>query len=135
MISISTNFQPDAQHSRKNYTYPISQAYWLIGSKEKIDNENKLISDTVLDTEGEGGMIWENSLETCILPYVKQMNNASLMHEAGHSKPLLWNNPEGWGGEGGGRGFRMGGHVGTCGWFMSMYGENHHNIVKYLSYK
>ena len=26
------------------------------------------------------------------------------MHEAGHSKPVLWENPEGWGGEGGGRG-------------------------------
>ena len=23
--------------------------------------------------EGEGGMIWENSIETCILLYVKQM--------------------------------------------------------------
>ena len=21
--------------------------------------------------EGEGGMIWENSIETCVLPYVK----------------------------------------------------------------
>ena len=26
------------------------------------------------------------------------------MHEAGHSKPVLWDNPEGWGGEEGGRG-------------------------------
>jgi len=26
------------------------------------------------------------------------------MHEAGHSKPVLWDNPEGWSGEGGGRG-------------------------------
>ena len=25
------------------------------------------------------------------------------MHEAGHSKPVLWDNPEGWGGEGGWR--------------------------------
>ena len=24
------------------------------------------------------------------------------MHEAGHSKPVLWDNPEGWGGEEGG---------------------------------
>ena len=24
------------------------------------------------------------------------------MHEAGHSKPVLWDNLEGWGGEGGG---------------------------------
>ena len=26
------------------------------------------------------------------------------MHEAGHSKPVLWNNSEGWGGERGGKG-------------------------------
>ena len=43
------------------------------------------------------------------------MTSASWMHEAGHSKPVLWNNPEGWGGEGGGKGFRMGGHMYTHG--------------------
>ena len=32
------------------------------------------------------------------------------MSEAGSPKPVLWDNPEGWGGEGGGRGFRI---VGT----------------------
>ena len=31
------------------------------------------------------------------------------MHEAGHPKPGLWNNPEGWGGEGGVRGVQDGG--------------------------
>ena len=30
------------------------------------------------------------------------------MHETGNSKPVHWDNPEGWDGEGGGRGFRMG---------------------------
>ena len=40
------------------------------------------------------------------------MTSASLMHEAGRSKPVLWDNPEGWGGEGGGRGLQDGGtHV------------------------
>ena len=34
--------------------------------------------------------------------------SASFMHEAGHPKPVLWDNREGWGGEGGGRGLRMG---------------------------
>jgi len=29
------------------------------------------------------------------------MTSASLMHEAGHSKLVLWDNPERWGGEGG----------------------------------
>ena len=36
------------------------------------------------------------------------MTSSSLMHEAGHSKPVHWDDPEGWDGEGGGRGFRMG---------------------------
>ena len=33
-------------------------------------------------------------------------------------------------GEGCGRGFGTGGHMYPHGWFMSMYGKNHHNIVK-----
>ena len=62
--------------------------------------------------EGKCGMISENSTETCILPYVKQMASASLMHEAGHSKPVHWDNPEGWDGDGGGSGVQDGGtHV------------------------
>ena len=40
------------------------------------------------------------------------MTSARSMHEAGHPKMVLCNNPEGWGGEGGGRGVQDGGtHV------------------------
>ena len=40
------------------------------------------------------------------------MTRASSMHEAGHSKPVFWGNPEGWGGEGGKRGVQdVGTHV------------------------
>ena len=40
------------------------------------------------------------------------MTSASSMHEAGHSKLVLWDNPEEWDGEGGGRGVQDGGtHV------------------------
>ena len=63
--------------------------------------------------EGKGGIIWENSIETCILPYVKKMTSPSSMHETGHSKQVHWDNPEGWDGEGGGRGVQDGGHVYT----------------------
>ena len=96
------------------------------GSKRHTDVKSRL-----LDYVGEDkdGMIWEKSIEICILPCVKQMSSASLMREAGHSKFVLWDNP----GEGGGRGISMGGHMCTCGWFMSMYGKNQHNIVKKLS--
>ena len=65
------------------------------GSKRETDVKNRLL-DYV--GEGKGGMIWENSIETCILLYVQLMTSTSLMHEAGHSKPVLWDNPEGWGG-------------------------------------
>ena len=40
-------------------------------------------------------------LKECTLPYVKQISRVTLVHEAGHPKPVLWDNPEGWGGEGG----------------------------------
>ena len=43
------------------------------------------------------------------------MISASLMHEAGHPKPVLWDNPEGWGGEGVGRGVQDGEHMYTLG--------------------
>ena len=46
------------------------------------------------------------------------------------SKPVYWDNPEEWDGEGGGRGIQDGEHMYTHGWFMSMYGKIHYNIVK-----
>jgi len=39
---------------------------------------------------------------------MKQVTNPSLMHETWHSKPVFWNNPEGWYGEGSGRRVEMG---------------------------
>ena len=52
------------------------------------------------------------------------------MHEAGHSGPVYWDDPEGWGGEGCGMGVQDGGHMYTHDLFMSMYGKSHYNIVK-----
>ena len=51
--------------------------------------------------EGEGGMIWENSIETCI-SYVKEIASPDSMHETGCSGPVHWDDPEVEGG------FRMG---------------------------
>ena len=57
--------------------------------------------------EGEGGMIWENSIETCILSYVKIITSPDSMHETGCSGLVHWDDPEGWEREGGGRGIKM----------------------------
>ena len=53
--------------------------------------------------EGEGGMVWENGIETCILPYVKRITSSGSMHETGCSGLVNWDDPEGWDGEGGDR--------------------------------
>jgi len=37
------------------------------------------------------------------------------MHETWHTKPMHWDNPEGWDGEGAGRGIRDEGHMYTHG--------------------
>ena len=96
-------------------------------SKRDKDIKNRLL-DSV--REGEGGMIWENSIEICILSYVKQITSPGSMHEAGCSGLVHWDDPEGWVGEGSKRGIQDGKHMYTSGWFMSMYGKNHHNIVE-----
>ena len=73
-------------------------------SKRNTDVKNRLLGSV---GEGEGGMIWENSIEICILSYAKQIASP-----------------------GSTRGVQDEEHMYTHGWFMSMYGKNHHNIVK-----
>ena len=79
-------------------------------SKRDTDVKNRLW-DSV--GEGEGGMIWKNSTETCILSYVKQITSPGSMHEIGCSGLVHWYDPEGWDGEGGGRGVQDGEHMYT----------------------
>ena len=57
------------------------------------------------------------------------MTSASPMNEAGHSKLLLWDNPEGWGGEGGGRVQDDEGII-VHPWLIHVdVWQDHHNIV------
>ena len=88
------------------------------------------IKNRLLDSvgEGESGMNCENSIETCILPYVKQMTSPTSMHETGHLKSVHWDNPEGWNGERDGRGSGWG----TCVhlWLIHVnVWQNHYNKV------
>ena len=71
------------------------------------------VKNSILDSvgEGKGVMIWENSIETCILSYVKQISSPGSMHETGCSGLVHWEDPEGWDGEGGERRVQDGGHM------------------------
>ena len=81
--------------------------------------------NSLLDSvgEGEGGMIWENGIETCKISYVKQITSPGSMHDTGCLGLMHWDDPEGWDEEGGERGVQDGEHMYTHGGFMSMYGK------------
>ena len=73
--------------------------------------------------EGDGGMIWENGIETCILPCKKRIASIVSMHDTECLGLVHWDDPERWYGEGGGRGVQYWELRYTCGGFMLMYGK------------
>ena len=73
--------------------------------------------------EGEGGMIWENGIETCIISYKKQIASLGSMQDTGCLGLVHWDDPETLYGEGGGKGVQDGDHVYPCSIFMLMYGK------------
>ena len=70
--------------------------------------------------EGEGGTIWENGIETCKISCMKRVSSPGSMHATGCLGLVHWDDPEGWYGEGVGRGIQDGEHVYTRGGFMLM---------------
>ena len=80
--------------------------------------------------EGEGGVVWENGIETCILSYVKRIASPGLMHDTGCSGLVHWDEPRGMACGGrweGGSGWRT--HVHPWQIHVSVW-QNQYNIVK-----
>ena len=77
-------------------------------SKRDTDVKNRLLDYM---GEGEGGMICEKSIETCVLSYMKQIASPGLMHKTGCSGLVHWHIPEGWMGREVGGGSGCGIHV------------------------
>ena len=74
-------------------------------------------------------MIWENGIETCIISYMKQVASPGSMQDTGCLGLVHWDDPEGWYGEGSGRGVQDGEHVYT--WWMHVdIWQNQYDIVK-----
>ena len=89
-------------------------------SKRDTDVQNRLF-DSV--GEGEGRMIWETGVETCIISYKKRIASLSWMQDTGCLGLVHWDNPEGWYRKGGGRGVQEWELMYTRGGFMLMYGK------------
>ena len=79
--------------------------------------------------EGEGGRIWENGIETCILSCKNRITNLYLMQDTACLGLVHGDDPEGCCGERGGRGVQGCKLMYNCDGFMSMYGKT--NTVQY----
>ena len=75
---------------------------------------------------GREGMIWENSIKTCIISYKRRITSPGSMQDTGSLGLVHWDDPEGWYGEGGsGWGTRV--HL----WQMHVdVWQNQYNVVK-----
>ena len=60
--------------------------------QKSTDVKNSLLNSV---GEGEGGMIWENGIETCTLSHVKQIVSPGLIYDTGCSGLVHWDDPEG----------------------------------------
>ena len=89
-------------------------------SKRDTDVKNRLL-DSV--GEGEGGMTWENGIETCILSCKKRITNLCSMQDTGCLGLVHGDDPERCYEEEGGSGVHIWKHMYTHGGFMSMYGK------------
>ena len=100
----------------------------LLGRKVMTNPDSQRdteVQNSLMDSvgEGEGGKIWENDIETCIISCMKRIASPGSMHETGCLGLVHWDDPEGWYGEGGGRRVQDGEHMYTCGGFILIFGK------------
>ena len=92
---------------------------WQIIKISKMTEFNKYCSPT----EGEGGMIWENDIETCILSCKNWIASLRPKQDTACLGLVHGDDPEGCYGEGGGRGVHVWECMCTRGGFMLMCGK------------
>ena len=79
------------------YLPQLPKILWLSHSTS-LSTASLLLLISLLDSvgEGEGGMIWENGIETCIISCKKQVASPGSMQDTGCSGLVHWDDPEGW---------------------------------------
>ena len=60
-------------------------------SKRDTDVKNRLLGSV---GEGEGGTVWENGIETCILSCKKQIASLGSIQDTGCLGLVHWDDPE-----------------------------------------
>ena len=128
-IKLQPIIQSEVNQKEKDEYSIVTHIYGI----QKDGNDNP-ICETAKETqmyrtvfwtpwERERGMIWENGIKTCMLSYKKRIASLGSIQDTGSLGLVHWDDPEGWYGEGGGRGVQDGEHMYTCGGCMLMYGK------------
>ena len=86
----------------------------------------------VSEGEGEGGMIWENGIETCILSCKNRITSLCPMQDTACLGLVHGDDPEGCCGEGGGRGVHVWDRMYTLDGFMPMYEKRRRKMNKIM---
>ena len=97
------------------YTFEQKFIQHTKGKKTQIEETKQLQNQTLICKMLEILSQVYYSTETCILSYVKQIASPGSMHETACSGQVHWDDPEGWDGEGVGRGVQDGEHMYTHG--------------------
>ena len=92
--------------------------------ESKRDMQNRLLGSV---GDGEGGMIWDNGIETCIILYMKRIASPGSMHDTDYLGLVHWDDPEAWYGGSGGSGW---GTRVYLWWIHDDVWQNQYNIVK-----
>ena len=80
------------QYSILTHIYGIQKD----GNDNLVCETAKETQNSLLDSvgEGEGGMIWENGIETCIISDMKRVASPGLMQDTGYLGLVHWDDPE-----------------------------------------
>ena len=102
MITLNVNGlnAPTKRHRLDEWIQNKTRLIYMLSTKDHLRPREILrlkVQNSLMDSvrEGEGGKIWENGIETCIISCMKRVTSLGSMHDTGCLGLVHWDDPEG----------------------------------------
>ena len=102
MITLNVNGlnAPTKRHRLDEWIQNKTRLIYMLSTKDHLRPREILrlkVQNSLMDSvrEGEGGKIWENGIETCIISCMKRVTSPGSMHDTGCLGLVHWDDPEG----------------------------------------